>query len=129
AGLELLGKPHATIVSYTGDTIYAVADRLEARGWSVDRQHRPPSIHLTVTANHAPIVDEYLADLRAALVEVRANPALVKEGKAPMYGMAARLPLGSLVASRIRDAIAEMYRKPDGRRARSTAEGGAEIDR
>ena len=56
-GLTLLGKSDSTIVSYAavGADVYALADRLEARGWTVDRQQRPASIHLTVTANHAAI--------------------------------------------------------------------------
>ena len=110
-GLKLLGRPDATIVSYTsGLDVYAIADRLEARGWSVDRQHRPSSIHLTVTANHAPIVDTYLADLRAAVDEVRKDPSLAKSGSAPMYGMAAKMPIRRLVASNVRKVIAEMYK-------------------
>ena len=110
-GLRLLGRPDATIVSYAADcSMYALADRLEARGWTVDRQHRPSSIHLTVTANHAPVVERYLADLRAAVDEVRADPSLAREGSAPMYGMAARLPLRRLVARKVRDAIAELHR-------------------
>jgi glutamate/tyrosine decarboxylase-like PLP-dependent enzyme len=105
-----LGDANATIVSYRADdNIYAIADRLEARGWSVDRQHRPASIHLTVTANHATIVERYLADLRAAVDEVRRDPTLRKSGTAPMYGMAAKLPVRFLVASRVRKVIAEMY--------------------
>ena len=111
-GLVLLGRPDATIVSYgaVGLDIYALADRLEARGWSVDRQHRPSSIHLTVTANHAPIVERYLADVRACVEEVRANPSLSKSGTAPMYGMAAKLPIRRLVAGQVRKVIAEMYK-------------------
>ena len=112
--LELLGRPDATIVSYTarahGPSLFAIADRLEARGWSVDRQHRPTSIHLTVTANHAAIVDDYLADLRACVAEVRANPKLAKSGTAPMYGMAAKLPVRRLVARNVRDVIAGLYK-------------------
>lgn len=111
-GLTLLGRPDATIVSYSavGLDIYALADRLEARGWSVDRQHRPSSLHLTVTANHAPVVERYLADLRACVAEVRENPSLAKSGSAPMYGMAARLPVRRLVAGKVRNVIAEMYK-------------------
>jgi sphinganine-1-phosphate aldolase len=111
-GLALLGRPDATIVSYAavGADVYAIADQLEKRGWSVDRQHRPSSIHLTVTANHAPVIDRYLADLRECLAEVRANPALSKSGSAPMYGMAARLPVRRLVAGQVRKVIAEMYK-------------------
>ncbi|MFT3693311.1 MAG: aspartate aminotransferase family protein [Kofleriaceae bacterium] len=111
-GLILLGRPDATIVSYAavGADVFALADRLEARGWSVDRQHRPSSIHLTVTANHAPVIDRYIDDLRECLAEVRANPELSKSGSAPMYGMAAKLPVRRLVAGQVRKVIAEMYK-------------------
>ena len=110
-GLTLLGSSDSTIVSYAavGADVYAIADRMEARGWTVDRQQRPASIHLTVMASHAAIVDEYLADLRAALAEVRANPSLAKSGTAPMYGMAAKMPVRRLVAANVRKVIADLY--------------------
>ncbi len=115
-GLAVLGEGDATIVAFSalGLDVYAIADRLEARGWTVDRQHRPASIHLTVTANHAPIVDAYLADLAAAADEVRRDPRLARSGTAPMYGMAARLPLRSLVASRVRKVFADLYAQRGG---------------
>jgi len=110
-GVTVLGNSDSTIVSYAaiGADIYAVADRMEARGWTVDRQQRPASIHLTVMAGHATIVDEYLADLRASLDEVRANPKLAKTGTAPMYGMAAKMPVRRLVAANVRKVIADLY--------------------
>jgi glutamate/tyrosine decarboxylase-like PLP-dependent enzyme len=110
-GLVLLGKSDSTIVSYSavGVDVYAIADQLELKGWTCDRQHRPASIHLTVTANHASIVDDYLTDLRAALAAVKANPELAKSGSAPMYGMAAKMPVRRLVAANVRKVIANMY--------------------
>lgn len=111
SGLVLLGKSDSTIVSYAsvGIDIYALADRMEAKGWTMDRQHRPASIHLTVTANHGQIVDDYIKDLREAVAEVRANPNLAKSGTAPMYGLAAKMPVRRLVASNVRKVIANMY--------------------
>jgi glutamate/tyrosine decarboxylase-like PLP-dependent enzyme len=126
-GLALLGQSDSTIVSYAaiGIDTYALADRLEAKGWTVDRQHRPASLHLTVTANHAPIVDDYLADLRAALAEVRADPTLAKSGTAPMYGLAAKMPIRRLVASNVRKVIANMYAPgPDVEPREFTSRGG-----
>ncbi len=118
AGLELVGRGDATIVAYAARDrrldLFAIADRLEARGWTVDRQHRPASIHLTVTANHAAIVDDYLRDLRAAVADVRANPKLAKRGTAPMYGMAAKMPVRMLVARNVRKLIADMYKPAAG---------------
>ncbi len=116
-GLVLLGKGDATIVSFaaTKIDIYAIADRLEARGWTADRQHRPASLHLTVTANHAQSVDNYLRDLAAAVDEVRSDPSLAKAGSAPMYGMAGRMPVRRLVASQVRKVFAKMYATSEGR--------------
>lgn len=110
-GLALLGKGDATIVTYAaiGMNVYAIADRMELRGWTLDRQHKPASIHLTVTANHGQIVDEYLADLRACVAEVRSDPSLAKSGSAPMYGMAAKMPIRGFVAAKVRKVMAEMY--------------------
>lgn len=110
-GLVLLGKGDATILAFGAVNldVYAIADRLEARGWSVDRQHRPASLHLTVTANHAAIVDEYLGDLANAVDEVRRDPRLAKSGSAPMYGMAGTLPVRRLVASKVRKVFADLY--------------------
>lgn len=110
-GLTVLGKGDATIVAYAaiGMNAYAIADRMEVRGWTVDRQHKPASIHLTVTANHAAIVDAYLADLAASVADVRRDPSLGKSGSAPMYGMAAKMPLRGFVAARVRKVIADMY--------------------
>jgi hypothetical protein len=75
----------------------------------MDRQHRPACIHLTVTANHGQIVDDYLRDLRECVAEVRANPSLAKSGTAPMYGLAAKMPVRRLVAANVRKVIAQMY--------------------
>lgn len=127
-GLALVGDGDATLVAYTtanelergvwarlrdlagrGAPIYAIADRLEARGWTADRQHRPPSLHLTVTANHGEIVDAYLADLAASVADVARDPSLVTTGTAPVYGMAGKLPVRFLVRSRVRDVFARMY--------------------
>lgn len=120
-GLALLGEPESTIVACGaapgGPDIYAVADRLEARGWAPDRQQRPPSLHLTCTANHLAIAEAYLADLRAAVEEVARDPSLTSSGTAPMYGMMARVPIAGplgtatrgLFTSSIRKVLESMY--------------------
>lgn len=45
--------------------IFAVADGLAAKGWYVDRQAPPRSIHLTVNAVHATVLGDFLSDLDA----------------------------------------------------------------
>ena len=39
------------------------------RGWHMDRQQHPPSLHLTVTHAHVQVADQFLADLEQAVFE------------------------------------------------------------
>jgi len=74
ARLVVRAQPDATLVSFGSASpnldIYAVADGLSARGWYVDRQAPPPSIHLTVNAVHANTYQEFLADLSLVMDHV-----------------------------------------------------------
>jgi glutamate/tyrosine decarboxylase-like PLP-dependent enzyme len=81
-GLRVLGDPDATLVAFTFDDLdaFAVADALWKRGWFVDRQAPPPSLHMTINAIHERVIDAYLADLRASVDEVRAVSARGKSG-------------------------------------------------
>ena len=111
--LAVLGRSNATIVCWAAKDgavdVYAVADRMETRGWTIDRQQRPASVHLTVTANHAETVAPYLDDLRSSVAEVRSNPKLAASGNAPMYGMMAKAPLRGFVGHSVRKVMEAMY--------------------
>jgi sphinganine-1-phosphate aldolase len=111
--LAVLGDPHMTIVSFKSTDpridIYAVADRLEGLEWTVDRQQNPAAIHCTVNANHLPLVETYLEDVRSAIAYVRAHPEAAHEGNAPMYGMMARLPFRGVVRDSVRTVMEGMY--------------------
>jgi hypothetical protein len=54
----------------------SVRGSMTARRWSVGRVRKPPGIHLMLTPVHAPIVDDYLADLAAAVATVRAGTGI-----------------------------------------------------
>jgi len=71
-GLKILGQPDMSILAVASDkiNIYAVADELSAKGWYIDRQQSPPSIHLTISPIHAQYMDEFLIDLREAYANV-----------------------------------------------------------
>lgn len=99
AGMKIVSQPVGTLFAYTAtDTnIFIVADLLEKKGWFVDRQTAPDSIHLTITPAHTPIVDQYIADLKEARDYAKAHPELAGEGMAAMYGMAAKLPDPTMV--------------------------------
>jgi sphinganine-1-phosphate aldolase len=54
--------------------IFAVADGLWRRGWYVDRQGPPPSLHCTVSVVHDGKIEEFVGDLRASLDEALQAP-------------------------------------------------------
>jgi glutamate/tyrosine decarboxylase-like PLP-dependent enzyme len=84
AGLVVRGDPEVTLVSFGSEDdaldIYAVADALWRRGWYLDRQGPPPSLHATVNAVHASVMDAFLADLAAVVSEVREGGAAGDQG-------------------------------------------------
>jgi hypothetical protein len=50
--------------------VFAVGDALVARGWHLDRQKPPDSLHATVSAGNAPVIDDFLTDLASSVAEV-----------------------------------------------------------
>lgn len=73
-GLQVLGEPDAQCVAIAATDastvdVFAVMDLLSARGWHLDRQSPPDSLHATVSAGTAGAIDDLLTDLRAAVAE------------------------------------------------------------
>lgn len=78
-GFHVIGKPELSVIGYgaSGIDIDTVAQQLGTRGWFVSGMASPPGIHMgMLSPAHAAVVDEYLADLRAAVSEVRAGATL-----------------------------------------------------
>jgi glutamate/tyrosine decarboxylase-like PLP-dependent enzyme len=78
-GLKVLSDPEMSVFAIASDSldVYELADELSQRGWHLDRQHFPPSLHVTVNYVHKQVAGEFLADLRQAAETVR-KPALRK---------------------------------------------------
>ncbi|MGH9027545.1 MAG: pyridoxal phosphate-dependent decarboxylase family protein, partial [Acidimicrobiia bacterium] len=78
-GLAVLGDPQWHIVAFEADDpavdVFAVGDALAARGWYLDRQTPPDSLHATVSAGNVPTIDDLLADLANAVAEQRGRRA------------------------------------------------------
>jgi len=68
------------------------------RNWGLNGLHLPPSVHLCITLRHTqPSVKErFLADLKAAIAYVKANPQ-ASAGLGPIYGMASAIELRGVV--------------------------------
>jgi sphinganine-1-phosphate aldolase len=72
-GLRVVGDPEAHIVAFAGDgvDVFAVASALwDKGGWYLDRQGPPDSLHATVSPGNAPVIEEFLSDLRACVAAV-----------------------------------------------------------
>jgi sphinganine-1-phosphate aldolase len=75
-GLTVLGEPEAQCLAmavapdWEGRLdAFEMGDALQRKGWFHDRQRPPDSLHSTVSAGNAPVIHEYLADLRACVGE------------------------------------------------------------
>jgi glutamate/tyrosine decarboxylase-like PLP-dependent enzyme len=103
-GLRLVAPPDLSVLAFTSDAtdVYVLGEQMETRGWKLDRQQRPPCLHLMVTPSHARIVEPFLSDLRACLKET-AETKTQPEGAAAMYGMLGAVPDRSMVDGFILD--------------------------
>lgn len=113
-GLRILGDP-LWVVAFAAENaeavnIYQVMEQMGRRGWSLNGLQRPAAVHIALTLRHTQpgVVDRFLADLGAAVEEVRANPGALS-GMAPVYGMASQLP-GEMVDEMLRTYLDLMFK-------------------
>ncbi|OGO36741.1 MAG: sphingosine-1-phosphate lyase, partial [Chloroflexi bacterium RBG_16_57_11] len=87
--LKVLSNPEMSVMAIASDrlNIYEVADELAERGWHIDRQQFPPSLHLTINYAHTAVADEFLKDLAQAAAQAR-RPSLRKARDAALLRMA-----------------------------------------
>ena len=93
-GLHIIGNPPATTFAVGSNTlnVYALGDAMKVRGWHIDSQHMPPSLHLTVSPMHLKIIKPFLNDLAEAVKEVSGLKQEDISGDAAIYGMIGSLP-------------------------------------
>ena len=77
-GIRVIGDSRFHLMAIGSDPaatdpvdVFALADALGTRGWFHDRQGPPDSLHLTLSNSNTGVMDDYVADLEAALGEVR----------------------------------------------------------
>jgi len=80
---HIVAHPHLVLRAYPDSTlicfgaadpsmlnVFAVADELRIRGWYIDRQTPPDSLHCTVNAIHHDKIDAFVVDLDASIESV-----------------------------------------------------------
>lgn len=83
--LTLRAQPEVTLIAFGATDpgtfdVNALAEALWRRGWYLDRQGPPASLHCTVNAVHADHLDEFEIDLRAAVAEVETSGSRGDQG-------------------------------------------------
>ncbi|KAK4486059.1 hypothetical protein RD792_008724 [Penstemon davidsonii] len=98
-GLFIIGRPDMTLVAFGSDImdIFEVNDAMSSKGWHLNALQRPNSLHICVTLQHVPVVEEFLKDLRDSVQTVKANPGPINGGLAPIYGAAGKMPDRAMV--------------------------------
>ena len=86
--LSLLAQPDALLLSFIANdpqrlNVYAIADEMWKRGWYVDRQEPPQSLHCTVNAVHESVIDAMIVDLDECIAIVLDTD---KSGDVGAYG-------------------------------------------
>lgn len=98
--LYILGDP-LFCIAFTSDSldIYKVMDVMTKRNWNLNGLLAPPAVHICVTLRHTQpgVVDKFVDDLKEAIEHVKRNPD-EKGGLAPMYGLAATIPIKGVLS-------------------------------
>lgn len=98
--LYILGDP-LFCIAFTSDSldIYKVMDVMTKRNWNLNGLLAPPAVHICVTLRHTQpgVVDKFVNDLKGAIEHVKRNPD-EKGGLAPIYGLAATIPIKGVLS-------------------------------
>ncbi len=102
--------------------VYAIGDEMGLRGWHLDRQQFPPTLHVTVNYAHVGSADRFLADLWEVTAQVQ-RFSLAKLSASAQVGLvktASKL-LSAGLMSRLTGAAGSMLGGGDGLPTRSAA--------
>ena len=109
--LAVVGDPDMTLLGIESVdpevNAWTVQRELSDRGWELERQQRPRSMHLSVMAQHAPVVDEFLSDLEECVAVAR--EADTEEATAPLYGLSASFEEGEDATETVIDLLNEVF--------------------
>ncbi len=115
--VEILGKPCMNILAIRTKNnkpdIFAVAEELELKGWMIDRQQLPDSLHLTVYPTNLPVIEKFAEDAGRVIKALKDHPNNSEKGSAALYGLMARLPFRGAVKGQVLKLLENMYSGSD----------------
>jgi glutamate/tyrosine decarboxylase-like PLP-dependent enzyme len=102
--LRLLGDP-LFVIAFASDSldIYKVLDAMTRKKWSLNGLHKPSCAHLCVTLRHTQpgVAERFIQDLKSTVAFVKEHPE-EKGAMAPVYGMAATMPMRGVVSDMLK---------------------------
>ncbi|MCP5098379.1 MAG: hypothetical protein GY943_22750 [Chloroflexi bacterium] len=110
--LHILGNPLWVIAFGSQELdIYRVLERMSHFGWNLNGLYKPACVHIAVTLRHTQpgVAERFVEDLKTAVAYVKANPD-EEEGMAPVYGMAATIPLRGMVSDLLKRYMDLLYK-------------------
>ncbi|MFC7465646.1 pyridoxal phosphate-dependent decarboxylase family protein [Brachybacterium sp. GCM10030252] len=110
-GLEVIGTPPMGVfaATSTGPSIPAIAGALGERGWWIDTQEDPPSLHVVTFPRHGEVAEQFLGDVAWAVEKASADDAPQSAGAS--YGVMVRG--GSIDDQVLREHLDERFTVPD----------------
>jgi len=110
--LRVLGDP-LFVIAFASDSldIYKIMEAMSRKKWSLNGLHKPSCVHLCVTLRHTQpgVAGQFLNDLQEAVVYVKEHPE-EKGTMAPVYGMAATIPLRGMVSDMLKRYLDLIYK-------------------
>jgi len=110
--LKVMAKPEMSVFAFESDTVnvYELGEKMEARGWHLDRQQMPPALHIIATPNHSRIVKPFLQELRQATLELAKKGKADASGMAAVYGMIGTLPDRNAAGKMVLDFLDDLFK-------------------
>ncbi len=110
--LRVMGNP-LFVIAFDSPSIniYKVLDEMGKKKWSLNGLHNPACVHLCVTLRHTRqgVAERFLEDLRNAVEHVKTHPE-EKGAMAPVYGMAASIPMRGLVSDLLKNYLDVIFK-------------------
>ena len=102
--LRIIGDP-LFVIAFASDSldIYKVLEAMSHKKWSLNGLHKPSCMHIALTLRHAEpgVKERFILDLKSAVEHVKGHPE--EQGSmAPVYGMAATMPMRGLVSDMLK---------------------------